>query len=398
MPKYTYKGKNIYGDYTEGVFDAPNEQAVSEMLKSKNFYALEIKPLVEKKDLLDFTKTKKIPIKDMMLFCKQFAMVLKAGVPMIHALNLVSQQMNNKTLKKLIADLIQEIQMGASLTDAMKNHVDILPPLMIYMIEAGEVSGNLDKSLDVLQNNFKKSYNISKKVKSALSYPILVSVVAVVVVAFLMIVVVPVFTSMFAGSGSDLPGVTKALISISDFFVNNWLYLLVFCVGLLMLFKVYSNTLSGGLKVDRLKLKIPPFSTLNLNTVSARFARTMTTLLSSGVGIIESLDITAKVVSNKYVADELQNVRRQVIASKGLYGPLKETHCFPVLLETMVMIGEESGTIEAMLENAAELFEDEVDTAAQRLTDMLQPVVIVVLGGIVGFIVLAVALPIFSMY
>ena len=217
MPKFTYKGKNIYGDITEGVFEAPSEQGVMDMLKSRNYYVLEVKPLIEKRDLLDFEANRKIPVKELMLFCKHFSVILKAGIPVLHALSMVEGQTDYKPMKKVISEIMKDIQMGSSLTQAVKNNDKKLPMLMIYMIEAGEASGTLDRSLDSLYTHFEKSYNTSMKIKSALRYPIIVSIVALIVTVFMMIVVVPSFTSLFEQNAMDLPGITKALIAISDF-------------------------------------------------------------------------------------------------------------------------------------------------------------------------------------
>ncbi len=398
MPKYTYKGKNIYGDLTEGVYEAPNEQGVLDMLKSRNFYVLEVKPLIERKDLLDFEGNRKIPAKELMNFCKQFSVILKAGIPVLHALSMVESQTESKSMKTVIAGIMKDIQMGSSLTQAVKNRDDKLPVLMVYMIEAGEASGTLDKSLDALYLHFEKSYTTQNKIKSAMRYPIIVLLVAVVVTVFLMIVVVPTFIEIFRENMMDLPLPTKILIAVSDFFVEYGVVTLLAIAGLFMIFKLYSFTAVGALNVDRLKMKLPMLAKSTKRNISARFARTMATLLASGVGITESLDITSRVLGNRYAEEQLQEVRRQVIAGKGIYGPLKDTECFPEMMENMIMMGEEAGNIEKMLENAAGIFEEEIDTSTQKMTDLIQPIIILFLGGIVGFIILAVAMPLFSLY
>ncbi len=398
MPKFSYKGKNIYGDLTEGVFEAPSEQGVMEMLKSKNYYVLEVKPLIERKDLFDFEANRKIPVKDLMLFCKHFSVILKAGIPMLHALTMVDGQTESRAMKKVIANIMKDIRMGSSLTQAVRNNDDKLPLLMIYMIEAGETSGTLDKTLESLHEHFEKSYNTQMKVKSAMRYPIVVAVVALIVTVFLMIVVVPSFTSLFGDNALDLPVPTRILIAVSDFFVKYGIVSILSIAGAFLLFRLYASSAVGGYKVDRLKIKLPLTRKNAQRNVSARFARSMATLISSGVGITESIDISSRVVGNRYVEDELQNIRRQVIAGKGLNKPLKDSGCFPEMLERMIMMGEEAGTLEAMLANAAGIYEEEIDANTQKITDMIQPSIIIFLGGVIGFIILAVALPIFSLY
>ncbi len=398
MPKYTYKGKNLYGDLTEGVYEAPNEQGVMDMLKSRNFYVLEVKPLIERKDLFDFEGNRKIPTKELMLFCKHFSVILKAGIPVLHALYMVENQTENKAMKKVIIEIMKDIQTGASLTQAVRNQSERLPVLFIYMIEAGESSGTLDKSLDSLHKHFEKTYQTQNKLRSAMVYPTIVLIVAVVVTAFLMVVVVPTFITLFKDNNMELPGVTKALIAVSNFFINYGLITLLIIVGLILLYKFYSFTREGGLKVDALKFKIPGIKDYVRRSVSARFSRTMSTLMFSGVGITEGLDITSRVVGNRFAQEQLQDVRRQVVAGKGIHGPLRETHCFPEMLENMVQMGEDAGTLESMLENAAAIYEEEIDNHVKRLVDMIQPIMIIFLGGLVGFIILAVALPLFAMY
>ncbi len=398
MPKYSYKGKNIYGDMTEGVFEAPTEQAVMDMLKSKNYYVLEVKPLLERKDLLDFEGNRKVPTKELMLFCKHFSVILKAGIPVLHALSMVDSQTENKAMKKVIAGIMKDIQTGSSLTQAVKGYKDKLPLIMIYMIEAGEASGTLDKSLDSLYIHFEKSYNTQLKIKSALRYPKIVMLVALIVTGFMMVVVVPTFIQMFEENKMVLPLPTKILIAVSDFFVNYGLVTALIILGMFLLFKLYSVTAEGALRIDTLKYKMPYVEQYVKRNVAARFARTMATLMASGVGITEGIDISSRVVGNRYVEEQLQDLRRQVIAGKGLTRPLKEAHFFPEMLENMIMMGEEAGTIEAMLENAANIYEEEIDANTQKITDMIQPIILIFLGVLVGFIILAVALPLFSLY
>ncbi len=398
MPKFSYKGKNIYGDLTEGVFEAPSEQGVMEMLKSKNYYVLEVKPLIERKDLFDFEANRKVPVKELMLFCKHFSVILKAGIPVLHALKMVDGQTESRAMKKVIANIMKDIRMGSSLTQAVRNNDDKLPLLMIYMIEAGETSGTLDKTLESLYEHFEKSYNTQMKVKSAMRYPIIVAIVALIVTVFLMIVVVPSFTTLFSDNMLDLPTPTKILIAVSDFFVKYGIVTLLAIAGLFLLFRLYTASPVGAYKVDKLKIKLRLTRKGAQRSVSARFARSMATLISSGVGITESIDISSRVVGNRYVEDELQNIRRQVIAGKGINKPIKDSGCFPEMLENMIMMGEEAGTLEAMLANAANIYEEEIDANTQKITDMIQPSIIIFLGGIIGFIILAVALPIFSLY
>lgn len=397
MPKFQYKAKNISGSIIEGVYEAPNRQSVVEMMKQQSYYILEINPIIERKDLMDLSSYKKIPIKELMVFCRQFSLILKAGIPMIHALDMLSMQAESPVLKKIIIDLMKDIQTGSSLTQALQVHEKRLPAILIYMVEAGEYSGTLEKSLETMALHFEKSFKLQKKIKAALRYPVLISIVAVAVVAFLMAVVVPTFVDLFQGQGEKLPLPTRILVGISDFIIHFGFLVIAFILVAGLLFHIYIKTEEGRLKFDKRKFAIPIIGSLIRKTVASRFARTMATLMSSGVGITDSLDITARVVGNAYARYCLENIRKQVISGKGLYQPLKATKLFPTMLENMIMMGEETGSLEGMLLNAAEFFEEEIDSTADKVTGMMEPIIIVFLAGVVGFIVIAVAMPMFNM-
>ncbi len=396
MPKYHYKAMNMSGSNIEGIYEGSNKQAVVEMIRQKSFYPLEIKEVVERKEI-EITFLSKIKSKDISLFCKQFASILKAGVPLIQCLNMLSEQTENKGLKNILKNVSEEIQKGSSLSQAMTLHEKKLPSILINMVRAGEVSGTLDDSLELMAVHFEKENKLNQKVKSAMMYPIVISVVAVAVVCLLLIKVVPMFATMFTESGAKLPGPTKMLIDMSDFLKENGLIVLSVIIVIGIMIKLFLSGESGRLAFHKSLLKLPLIGKFQIKTIAARFARTLATLMSTGVSITEALEITGRVVTNTYARNGLRTVEEQVKQGKGLYEPIKSLMIFPPMIQNMIMLGEQSGTLDHMLLKAADFYEEEVDREVQNLTSLMEPAIIVVLGGIIGFIVLSIALPMFSM-
>ena len=397
MAKFQYKAKNMSGKVIEGIYDAPNRQNVIDMIKDKAFYPMEINEIAESKDIKELDAFANVKTKDLMVFCRQFSGILKAGVTLVQALKMLSEQTENPLLRNIITEVSADIQKGSSLSEAMSKHSKHFPPILIHMANAGEISGTLEDSLDTVAIHFEKNEKIRKKVKGAMTYPIIVLVISVLVVALLLVFVVPTFTKIFEGANADLPGMTLALMAISDFIRNAWFILILFVVVIGSLLKVYLGSDDGRYTFDKLKLSMPIFGEIQTKSIAANFSRTMTTLMSSGVGITEAIRISGQVIGNTYVIDTLKNIEKQVSEGRGLHGPVKEAGIFPPLLVNMVMLGEETGNLEDMLSKTANYFEEEVDEATERLTTMLEPLLIVVLAGIVAFIVIAIALPMFDL-
>lgn len=398
MPKYQYKAKNMAGKIIEGVYDAQNKEAVISMIRQKSYYHLEVKELIERKDINEMGMFGKIKAKELSIYCKQFSAILRAGVPLIQCLGMLGEQTENAILKSITVDVREEVQKGSSLSQAMEIHGNKLPHILINMVAAGEMSGNLDHSLEVMSIHFEKEHKTKQKVKSAMRYPIVVSVVAVAVVILLLVKVVPVFESMFTSTGRELPGPTKALLQLSNFLQNNGLLLFAILIVIIGGIKLLLLGEAQKLAYDKFKYRMPAFGSFQIKSATAAFARNMSSLMSTGVSITESLEITGRVLENSYALYCIQRVIEQVKEGKGLYAPIKSLGLFPPMLENMIMLGEESGTLDEMLIKTADFYEDEVDRAAEALTGLLQPAVIVVLGGIVAFIVLAIALPMFDSY
>lgn len=398
MPKYQYKAKNMAGNIIEGVYEAQNKEAVVDMIRQKSYYQLEIKEVLDRKDINEMGVFGKVKPSELSVYCKQFSSILKAGVPLIQCLKMLGEQTENKILKNITVDVRDEVQKGSSLSNAMELHIDKLPPILINMVAAGEMSGSLENSLEVMAVHFEKEHKTKQKVKGALRYPIIVSVVAVLVIILLVLKVVPVFENMFASSGSELPLPTRILVGSSDFLQNNGLVLLIIVIMLAGGIKLFFMGENQRLALDKFKYKMPLFGDLQTKSAAASFARNMSSLMSTGVSITESLEITAKVLDNTHAYQSMERVIEKVKEGRGLYEPIKEMDLFPPLLMNMVNLGEESGTLDEMLMKTADFYEEEVDAATDTLTELIQPIVIVILGVIVAFIIVSIMLPMFDSY
>ncbi|MGI5850252.1 MAG: type II secretion system F family protein, partial [Christensenellales bacterium] len=299
---------------------------------------------------------------------------------------------------KIIQSVNDDLQRGKGLSEAFSVHEKTLPSIMIKMIEAGEISGTLDLSLDRLALHFEKENNMAKKIKSAMMYPIIICIIALIVVIFMLVFVVPRFMGFFDNPDTEVPGITKLLLSISDAFSNGWMYIIGVIIIIYTLFKFYKSTTDGRLKLDTLKLKAPLFGKSGIRILSARLSRTLSTLTSAGITLTQSIRIASKVVSNKLAENKLLDIEDQIKQGRSFHASIKAAGIFPNMLMYMTKIGEESGKLDEMLEKSAAYFEEEADEAISKLTTLLQPILLIFVAGIILFIMLAVLLPIFSMY
>jgi type IV pilus assembly protein PilC len=309
---------------------------------------------------------------------------------------MLSSQTENKTLKKILKDISEEVQKGSSLSGAMALHKQ-LPAILVNMVAAGEASGTLDESLEVMAVHFEKESKLQQKIQGAMIYPIIVCFFAVAVSWFLLVAVVPMFVGIFASAGAELPLPTRVILFLSNFLRNNGLVLFLGLVILAAAGKMYFSREESIITLHKNLLKVPLFGSLQLKSIAARFSRTLSTLMETGVEITEALEITGKVLGNANASKRMREVELKVREGKGLYAPVRELELFPPMVENMIVLGEESGTLSTMLNRAAEFYEEEVDKQVDILTALMEPAMIVVLGGVVGFIVLAMVLPMFDM-
>ncbi|MCK5129308.1 MAG: type II secretion system F family protein [Clostridiales bacterium] len=397
MPKYEYKASNISGQTIEGVYDAQNEESVRSMLREKAFYPIQISRVVEGIGTKEIKLFNKIPIKVLTIFCQQFAAILKAGVPLTKGLSIMNSQTDNKSLRRVLADVYEQVQMGKSLSSAFRSHDDKFPNLFFSILEAGEISGTLDNSFERLGNNFEKDYKLQGKIKNAMMYPAVVSVVAVAVVLYLLAAVVPTFVGIFESAGADLPGVTKVLLVLSGFVQSNFILLIGIILLIIVALRVLLKTRKFRFNYDKGKLSMPMLGKLNAKILASRFTRTLCTLFSAGVPLTSSLEITSRALSNTYVEQGVMEVADNVKEGRMLADCLEDLDVFPSMVVHMTRVGEESGTLEDMLEKTSDFFTSEADDAVTRMMALLEPAIIVVLGGMVMFIVIAILLPMFQM-
>lgn len=395
MPQYKYRAVTASGATMEGTDTAVSKMEVVQRLREKNNYPLTVEEVVEK-DIREVQLFGKISIKLIAVFCRQFNTMLNAGVTIVNCLDILKQQVEHKRFKKIITDLYEDVQKGFTFSEALGQHPDVFPPLMVHMVEAGEISGNLDVVMKRLASHYENEYKVNNRIKSAMVYPLILSVVATAVVIFLLVVVMPTFLEMFAGSDVPLPLPTKMLLAVSGFLQQYW-WLLVLGLGVAFYFlRRFRLTPEGMRFFDQLKLRLPLIRGLTKKIVSARFTRTLSTLLYSGVPLIQSLDNVGKAVGNTVVAEHIMTARDDIRKGVALSVPIRRVAVFPPLVHNMIRIGEESGTLDEILDKTANFFDDEVEHEIQRMLTFVEPILIVVMGLIIGLIVLAMALPMFD--
>lgn len=398
MSIYMYRAKSLNGKETKGKIEANSEQHLLSQLREKHLYPLSYKKESALNKDLDLSFMQKVGLKELTIFTRQFAAMITAGLTVVTALDIIKTQSQNKKLKDSLEKIADDVKKGSSLSESMAKFPKIYPEILINMINAGELSGKLDVSLDNASDHFDKESAMAGKVKGAMTYPLVVCVVALVAIAFLIAFVIPGFMSVFEQLGSDLPSTTKALIALSDAFRNFWYVFIIGIAGLIIAFNVYYKTPGGHELIDRLKLKLPVFGVINIKVAASRFSRTLATMMEAGLPLLMALEITGKVIDNYYIQKIILKVRDEVSRGSGLSLPLMEADIFPPMVTHMVAVGEQTGEMETLLKKSAVFFDDEVDLAVKQLTTALEPMILIVLGGAVMFIVLSILQPMFAMY
>ncbi len=395
MAKYDYKGVGSDGKSKRGTIEANSEDAAKAKLRSEG---ISITEFGEAKGVQLSLGGKKVKAKDLSVFCKQFASVLRAGVPLISALDMMSAQMENKTLKEALEQAATHVQKGGTLSEALKLNPKVFPPMLYNMVAAGEASGKLEICFERMATQFEKDGHIAAKIKGAMTYPAVILLVVIGVVIMMLVMVIPTFSEMFAEMGTQLPAATQMLVNASDFLVAKWYIVILAVVVLIVAIKLFSNSEFGQDFNSRLALKLPIFGNLNVKTAAAQFSRTFATLLASGIPLIDAVDQVSNIMKNKYIRDKLKECKVQVAKGVPLSKPIKDMDIFPLMLPQMMHIGEETGNIEDMMEKVADFYEDEVDIATDALASMMEPLIIVVMAVVVGGMVIAIYSPILSMY
>ncbi len=396
MAVFNYKVVDRNGKNHKGTIEAPNRDGAEKKLKADGY---SIMSLTEQNNPFSGGLIKKkVKSRDLAVFCKQFSAVIKAGVTIISALELMGDQIENKTLQRAVMEAKTYVEKGGTLADALRVNSDVFPPIMINMVAAGELSGNLEICLDRLVEHFEKDNALSSKIKGAMVYPIVVFVVMIIVVIVVMIAVIPNFTSMFEEMGTELPLATRMMVAASNFIIHKWWLLIIIVAAIVFACKVFKKSSVGEQLFANMAIKMPIFGNLTIKSACARFARTMSTLMASGISMIDSVEQVAKMMDNKIIRDGLMDAKAQVAKGIPLSKPLKDMEVLPPMLSAMTKIGEETGDIEEMLSKVADYYDEEVEAATNKLTAAMEPLIMVILACIVGMIVAAVYGPIMSMY
>jgi type IV pilus assembly protein PilC len=395
---FSYIAINKEGKEIKGSIQAENINTARFRLKTDGLVPIRLK----EQSLLDkdisFGFSKKVKSRDLSIFCRQFTSILNAGVTVVDALRMMGDQTPNKPLKKAIIDTRERVQQGQTLTEAMMKSPKVFPTIFVNMVEAGEASGNLDMAVNRMGIQFEKSAKLSGLVKKAMIYPVVMFVVAIFVTIIMSVVVVPKFASMFEEMGSELPLATRIIVGISNVLIHRWYVILAILVMLILLTQAVARTEKGKIFFGTLAIKIPIFGKLNIKSYSAKFARTLSTLVSSGISITVAIEITAKTMTNILFYRAMLKAKEEVEQGVPLSVPIRKAQLFPPLVYNMLAIGEETGNIEGMLDKVAEYFEEETELATASLAELMQPVIIVVLGVIIGGLVLAMYQPMISIY
>ncbi len=397
MAKFKYRALTANNEKVEGIYEAKSKDEVLTIISSNGYYPLMIEEVIESQQIhLGFNK--KVKLKDIAVFCRQFYTMLDAGVQIDHCLSILAEQLTHPELKKAIAQVGDEVRRGESLAESMSKHDEVFPELLLKMIQSGEISGNLDTIMLRMSAYYEKENKINSKVKNAMIYPAILAIVAAGAVSVILTFVMPTFMEMFAENGVELPWLTKALLATSDFITSY--YLLILMIGFVGLFgyRLYSRTDHGKYTISQIKLAVPIIKPLNQKIIVSRFTRTLSTLLSSGMPLAQSIHIVSEVVQNKVAEDALQSVREELVKGEGLSGPIAETKIFPPMLSSMIHIGEETGSLDDILAKTADFYDDELEAQIQATTALIEPLLIVVMGIIIGAIVLAIMIPMFEMY
>ena len=395
MPIFIYKAKNRSGRKVKGDLDAPSLEMAEMALKRRGFTDIKVKP--KPKDLLEGTFLEgKVTSRDMVVFSRQFATMINSGVPILQALQILCEQTENDKLRRKLYEIRNDIETGSSLYDALKKHRDVFDDLYINMVNAGEAGGVLDVVLLRLAEYIEKAARLKSRVKGAMIYPAVVMCVAVAVIAIILIFVIPTFEKMFADFGGALPVPTQIVINMSRFVKGNFLYLSGGIIAFIVGFRFFYRWERGKILIDNWILFIPVFGSLLRKVAVAKFSRTLSTMISSGVPILNALDIVSRTSGNKTVERGIQQARKSIAEGQTLAEPLDETGVFPPMVIHMISIGETTGALDTMLEKIADFYDDEVDVAVETLTSLIEPFMIVFLGVVVGGLVISMYLPIFK--
>ncbi len=397
MPVYIWKGKNSQGEKRKGTIEAPDQATALAHVKRLRI----VNPVVKEKPKDVFASISlfqpAVKTKDIVVFTRQLSTMIDAGLPLVQGLEILSKQQENQTLRRILSDIRSDVESGSTFADSMRKHPKAFDSLFCNMIEAGETGGILDTILGRLAVFLEKSMALKKKIKGAMTYPTICLGISILILIIILVFVVPVFDKMFQDFGSQLPMATQIVVNMSNFFKEYYLVFgIVFFLSIMVIKKMYS-TEKGKIFVDRMLLRAPVVGPLIRRVAVSKFTRTLGTMLQSGVPILEALQVVAKTAGNKVIEGAVFRVSDAIAEGRPIAEPLEESGVFPNMVVQMINVGESVGALDAMLEKIADFYDEEVDQAVENLTAMIEPFMMIFLGGMIGGLVVAMYLPIFKM-
>jgi general secretion pathway protein F len=400
MPVYEYRGLSAEGKKVKGIIDAPSPRLARTKLRSLRIFPVDVREEISKAHVAEDPLAKlfvRVRPQDVSIITRQLATLLEAGTPLVSALDAIIEQTDNHAVKKIIAQVREEIKEGRSFADALDKHRKVFSDLYVNMIRAGEESGALEGVLLRLADFTENQIRLKNRIRAALAYPIIMTIIGAGVMIFLLTFVIPTVTQVFEEMGQTLPLPTRILMTISNVFQGYWWVIIIGCILVIVVIKRYLQTPKGALHWDRVKLRLPLFGGIILRRAVARFARTLATLLQGGLPILNSLEIVKTVLNNQLLAQAIEETKAEVREGEGIAPSLKSSGLFPAIVTHMIATGEASGNLEVMLAKVADAYEAEVETKVTALTSILEPIIILAMGLVVGFIVISILLPIFEM-
>lgn len=393
---FSYRVKDKQGKIITGAIEAESKTAVASKLRSMGYIVLDIS---EKKEGFSLSLpgfSKKVKIKDLTVFARQFATMINSGVSITRALGILTEQTTNPTLREVINQVRKDVESGLSLSEALSKQSKIFPPIFVNMVKAGEAGGVLDEVLLRLADHYEREANLRSRVKSALTYPVAVFVFSIIIAFVMITFIVPVFMNMFESLGGELPAATQMLVNLSNFIRSRWYVLLIAGLGFYYGFKIFKSRPRGRYIVDSIKLKLPVFGKLTQKMALAKFSRTLATLISSGVPILQALDIVADTAGNAVITAAIRESRSSIKEGESISKPLSRSPVFPPMVVQMISVGEETGSLDNMLKKIADFYDEEVTATVDSLTSLLEPVLMIFMGIMIGGIVISLYLPMFQ--
>ena len=397
MSKFKYRVMNAEGEKIEGSYDADSRDEVIEFISGNGYYPLKVEEVIESRNI-SFSFSKKVKLKDLSVFCRQFYTMLNAGVPILTCLDILRSQIENEKLRQATKEINEDVEKGEILSESMRKHEDVFPNLLVSLVASGEASGSLNEIMLRMATHYEKENKINNKVKNAMIYPIILGLVSIVAVMFILTYVMPTFTEIFDQTGAVLPWSTRFLLGASNGVKEYW-YILIILIGLITFgLNIFLKNDKGILLSSKLKLKLPVLKKLNQMIIVSRFTRTLSTLIASGLSLVDGLKIVSEVSGNKIAEMELLKIRDNVVQGESLYSSMRDSGIFPQMLYSMIKIGEDTGALEDILNKTADFYDEELDTTIQTSVALLEPMLIIIMGLIIGFMVVSIMIPMFDSY